>query len=297
MSEMTTNGILCLNKEKDMTSFLCCSVLRNLLEIKKIGHGGTLDPMATGVLPILCGNATKAMDILPIQKKQYLASFQLGITSDTEDIWGTITPVCETFPSEKSIQEVLPAFQGEIQQIPPMMSALKKDGVRLYALARQGIEIEREARTVHIENCSLVNYDQKTGKGTLNCTVSKGTYIRSLIHDIGQALQTGAVMSGLVRTMSAGYTIDQCVTLEELRNMTLEQRRNLILPTDTAFHVYEAIEVTPAQGIRFQNGGSLFLNRLPKEVSDICRVYSEGVFLGLGIPKGDQLALYKQFPI
>lgn len=295
-NDTTKNGILCLNKDADMTSFLCCSVMRGLLGIKKIGHGGTLDPMATGVLPILCGSATKAMDILPIHDKRYLASFQLGKTSDTQDVWGTITENTTTFPSKEFVLKTIKQFVGDIQQIPPMMSALKKDGVRLYTLARQGIEIEREPRPVHIYSIDLIEYDQKTGCATIDCLVSKGTYIRSLCHDIGQSLGTGAIMTSLQRTMAAGYSIDQCFTLSQLREMDMEERYSHILPIDSAFSVYEKVDVSPAQGVRFSNGGSLFLDRLNTPVTGIVRVYAENEFLGLGSPQDDQMIPYKLFP-
>lgn len=291
------NGILCLNKDVDMTSFLCCSVMRGLLKTKKIGHGGTLDPNATGVLPILCGNATKAMDILPVSDKRYIADFQLGCVSDTQDVWGNVETVTDSFPCIEKVKEALTHFVGSIEQLPPMMSALKKDGVRLYTLARQGIEVEREKRAVTVYSCSLMDYDENTGKGKIDCFVSKGTYIRTICHDLGQLLKTGAIMTSLCRTMAAGFTLEECKTLEELRHMSLEERFALIKPVDTAFSVYPAIHVTAAQGTRFQNGGFLSLDRLSCPVTGTVRVYANNLFLGLGKPKEEQLYPLKLFPI
>lgn len=297
MNNPSKNGVLLLDKDSNMTSFLCCSVLRGLLGIQKIGHAGTLDPMATGVLPILCGNATKALNFLPVHDKSYLASFQLGKTSDTQDIWGTVTAITEHYPKKQDVLNALKQFEGTITQIPPMMSAKKVDGVRLYSLARQGIEIERKPQTVEVYTCRLESYDEQTGEGTLFCHVSKGTYIRSLCHDLGQQLQTGAIMTSLKRTMASGYTLDQCVTLESLRQMEKEKRLSLLLPTDSIFATLPEITVTAAQSTRFQNGGSLFLDRLENPVCETVRVYSPAhTFLGLGSPKDDQLSPLKLFP-
>ena len=144
------DGILCLDKPQDITSFGCCAVVRRLMKEKKIGHAGTLDPMATGVLPLLLGKATRALSLLPRHDKRYTAVLRFGLTSDTEDIWGKVTAIGGSLPSREQIEEVLPLFRGEIRQTPPMMSAVKQGGVRLYELARQGKEVERESRTVTV---------------------------------------------------------------------------------------------------------------------------------------------------
>ena len=144
------NGLLCLDKPADMTSFSCCAVMRHLLREKKIGHAGTLDPMATGVLPILVGQATKALDWLPVHDKSYTAALRFGLTSDTLDIWGQVTPTGAPLPTLSAVEATLPAFRGALSQIPPMTSAVRQDGVRLYELARRGVEIERPARTVTV---------------------------------------------------------------------------------------------------------------------------------------------------
>ncbi len=298
MSASVLNGVFCLEKPAEMTSFLCCAVMRGVLHQKKIGHGGTLDPMATGVLPILCGNATKAMDILPCGDKRYRAGFRLGFTSNTQDIWGDVTETGVTrFPSVTLVQAALAPLQGDIMQVPPMTSALKKDGVRLYELARKGIEIEREPRPVTVYELTLVEYNEQTGEGIFDCFVSKGTYVRTLCHDMGQALGCGAVMTSLCRTMAAGYTLADCVTLEEAKTMTEDEIHAHLKPTETIFAPYPAVTVTPAQAVRFSNGGALALDRLHTDVTSTVRVKApDGSFLGLGVPQDGELKVSKLFP-
>ena len=291
------DGILCLDKPQEMTSFSCCAAFRRLLNIKKIGHAGTLDPMATGVLPLLVGKATRALELLPDHSKRYTATLRFGYVSDTQDIWGTVTPTGGAIPSRRAVEEALPAFRGAIRQVPPMMSALKKDGVRLYDLARQGIEVEREARPVTIQTLELLDYDETAGELTLDCACSKGTYIRTLCTDLGERLGCGAVMTALRRTKAAGYSLDRCVTMGEARRLagegTLPSR---LMPVDSAFAAYEEIAVTAPQAVRFSNGGALALDRLPRPVGGLVRVYApEGVFLGLGRPADGALKIVRLF--
>lgn len=287
------NGILCIDKPTEMTSFLVCAVMRRLLGVKKVGHGGTLDPNATGVLPLLIGNATKALERLPIQDKRYTATMRFGAVSDTLDIWGEVRETGAPLPTLAAIEAALPAFRGEIKQVPPMTSALKKDGVRLYDLARQGIEIEREARDVSVYNLEIIDFNPQTSELTIDCHCSKGTYIRTICDDLGRALGCGAVMTALRRTMAAGYTIEDCITLDEARayaaDGTLAER---LLPTDSALSAYDAITVSEAQATRFSNGGALALDRLRHAVDGITRVYApDGTFLGLGEPRDGELTV------
>jgi len=209
------DGILCIDKPEGMTSFLCVAVVRRLLGVKKIGHAGTLDPNATGVLPLLIGRATKTLDRLPVQDKSYTATLRFGAVSDTLDVWGQVQETGKPTPSLAEIEAVLPQFRGAILQVPPMASALKKDGVRLYDLARQGIEVEREARPVTVYALELLDYNQQEGLLTLHCACSKGTYIRTLCDDLGRVLGCGAVMTALRRTAAAGYTLDDCITVDD----------------------------------------------------------------------------------
>lgn len=290
------NGIFLLAKPQEMTSFLCCSVMRRLLNTKKIGHAGTLDPMVTGVLPLLCGSATRAVDLLPVHDKRYRAVLRFGLESDTQDIWGTVRETGAAVPSREAVEQALSAFRGDILQVPPMTSALKKDGVRLYELARRDVEIEREARPITVYSLDMLHYDAESGELQLDCYCSKGTYIRTLCHDLGQMLGCGAVMTALSRTMAAGYTLDRCVTLDEVRAMTEEQRKACLLPIDSAFAVYGALTVTEGQARRFRNGGALALDRLDREIVEKTRVYApDGRFLGLGEPNGNELCVLKLF--
>lgn len=287
------DGILCIDKPEEMTSFLCVAILRRLLGVKKIGHAGTLDPNATGVLPLLVGRATKTLDRLPVQDKSYTATLQFGATSDTLDIWGTVTPTNKPYPTLTDIEAALPAFRGNIMQVPPMTSALKKDGVRLYELARQGIEIEREARPVTIYELDLLEYNEKEGQLTLHCACSKGTYIRTLCDDFGRVLGCGAVMTALRRTSAAGYNLADCITLDQAKEMaaagTLADR---LLPMETALAAYPAVTVSAPQAHRFRNGGALALERLRQPVEGPVRVYDpDGVCIALGVPQDGQLKM------
>ena len=278
------NGILCIHKPQDFTSFDVVKKLRGMTKIKKIGHAGTLDPMATGVLPVFLGAATKACDILPNQDKRYTAAFQLGLISNTQDIWGEILDRRESRVTKKDVLSQLSNFCGEIQQIPPMFSAVQINGQRLYDLARKGIEVEREPRTVRIYRLNLLSYDEENRSGTLDISCSKGTYIRTLIHDLGEALGAGGVMTSLTRTEAAGFSLQDCLTFQEveelLRTDSLAQR---VLPVDQVFKTYPAIRLNPVQSRKFLNGVRLDLKRVihPKDVVT-CRIYdSEGSFLGL----------------
>lgn len=288
-------GILCLDKPQEMTSFIACACVRRALGVKKTGHAGTLDPMATGVLPILCGGATRALEWLPDHDKRYLVTVRFGAVSDTQDIWGTVEQTGKPLPTKDALEAALTHFRGDILQTPPMMSAIKKDGVRLYELARKGIEIEREARPVTIHTLELLSFDGETA--VLDCACSKGTYMRVIAADLGQMLGCGALMSGLRRTLAAGFSLEECLTLEQVReevaNGTVAQR---ILPVDRVLGCYPSVTVTEAQANRFRNGGALSLERLRSGIDGVTRVYApDGHFLGLGKPKEEELAVARLF--
>ena len=294
------NGILCVDKPQEMTSFLWCAVLRRLTGEKKVGHAGTLDPMATGVLPLLFGKATRAIPFLPTHNKRYRATLQFGKRSDTLDIWGAVTETGCALPTRTDIEDALPAFRGDILQVPPMVSALKKDGVRLYELARQGIEIEREARPVTVYTLTLDAYDDKTGRLDITCDCSAGTYIRTLCDDLGQALGCGAVMTALRREAAAGYDLSACLTVDACKAAAESGcLHEAILPIDTAFSVYPAVTVTAAQAVRFVNGGELAVDRvsgLPSVTDTPVRVYDpEQNFLGLGKPDCEAVRVLRIF--
>ncbi len=276
-------GIILLDKPNNMTSFSAVNRVRRLLSVKKAGHTGTLDPMATGVLPIALSSCTRFIDFLPVHDKAYVAEARLGVTTDTLDSTGTVLSENEVSVTQEALEKVIKNYIGTIKQIPPMYSAISKDGKRLYELARQGIEIEREAREINIYSLSLTFFENDRFGISVEC--SAGTYIRSLIDDIGRELGCGAVMTALRRTAANGFSIENCVTLEELEKAVSENRQNeYITPVEKCFDIYPDITVTEGQAKRFSNGGELSRDRLRRNPTDgIYRVYSpEGFFLGLG---------------
>lgn len=289
-------GIICINKEKDITSFGVVAKCRGILKEKKAGHTGTLDPMATGVLPVMLGGATRFLNFLPQSDKGYRAGFVLGKTTDTLDITGEVLCEAEVSSTAEDILALLPKFRGKIMQVPPMYSAKSVDGVRLYDLARQGIEIDREACEVEIKKLELVG--EENGEYFIDVLCSKGTYIRSLIDDIGRELGCGAVMTSLERTQAMGFTLENCVTLSQLQ----ERKDNglgfddLIIGVEEIFKDYQRVFVSPAQAKRFSNGGALDLKRIKKQppVDEAVSVYSfDNKFLGLGISDGSELKVLR----
>ena len=294
---MSVNGILCLDKPSDMTSFSCCAVVRRLLGVKKVGHAGTLDPQATGVLPILVGPATRALDFLPDHTKRYVATLRFGAVSDTLDVWGQVEETHKPLPSRAALEAALPAFRGDIFQVPPMVSALKKDGKRLYDLAREGIVVEREARPVTIHALELLSFDEAAGTAVLDCTCSKGTYIRTICDDLGHMLGCGAVMTALRRTVAIGLDESQALSLEKARELAATgELAAQVIPLDVALQEYAPLTVSEAQAVRFRNGGALALNRLKSAPVGLTRVYApDGTFLGLGRPDEFELQVARLF--
>ena len=297
------NGIIVINKPKDFTSFDVVAVMRGVARTKKVGHTGTLDPMATGVLPILFGNATKVQSILPDTDKEYIADFQLGIITDTLDNTGKVLETRPVLVSAEDIENILPLFTGDILQTPPMYSAVQVDGKRLYQLARQGITIEREKRNVHIEHLKLLSFSPTDCTGRLQIRCSKGTYIRSLIDDIGKALRCGGMMTALCRTFACGYDLHNAVTIEQAKALAEENRLESVLQSvEHLFTVYQSVHVSKLQAKRFLNGGQLALERLHLQFfkdNEIIRVKTpENQFIGLGKVNLEQkeLSIYKLFP-
>lgn len=292
------NGILLIDKPADFTSFDVIAKVRGISRFRKIGHGGTLDPQATGVLPLFFGQATRAVDILPDSRKRYHATFRLGCTSNTQDIWGELTPVEGPLPSPEEVIAAAESFRGHSMQLPPMVSAVQVGGVRLYDLARQGLEVEREARPIFLEDLSC-RYDEISGEYRIAVTCSKGTYIRTICHDIGQKLGCGAVLTSIRRTMSAGFEQKSCHTLEELQKAAEEGRfESLLLPTELAFLSLPKITLNPFQTKLYSNGASLDLNRMPpiREAGEFFRVAgADGEFIGIGqrIPATRELKPFK----
>lgn len=298
------NGVIVVNKPQEFTSFDVVAVMRRLCGQKKIGHTGTLDPMAEGVLPILLGSATRAQDILPDSDKSYEAGFALGKTTDTLDIWGQTQGEADSSVTREELENVMEKFRGTISQLPPMYSAVKKNGVRLYDLARQGIVIEREPRTVTISRLELISFDEKTQTGTLAVSCSKGTYIRSLIDDIGQLLGVGGVMTSLLRTRACGYTLDDAVRLDDIRAMSREEIDALVRPTQGLFEEYRQLKVSDKQFKRFSNGGTLDIDKTAvrksakeNEFFRICAPSGEFAGLGRADTVGGVITVYKIFPV
>ncbi len=282
------DGIMVINKPENYTSFDVVAVMRKFLKTKKIGHAGTLDPMATGVLPILAGHATKIQNLLQGYSKEYRAKFQLGLITDTEDTSGKILKKNLVNVDVETLRKVISTFVGEIEQVPPMYSAIKKDGVRLYSLARQGIEVSREKRVVTIDDIELENYNEEMHEATMLVRCSKGTYVRTLCADIGTQLGCGAAMSGLERTRVGGFTLEKSITLDRAKELASENKLDeVLLSIGSVLFKYNAVNVTDAQTIRFLNGGGLALDRISaKDAQDgqKLRVYgTDGKFLGLGV--------------
>lgn len=295
------DGIIAIDKPKGYTSFDVVAVVRKYIKQKKVGHTGTLDPMATGVLPILIGQATKVIPYMTDETKEYVAEFKLGVTSDTLDITGKLSEKKEPHVCFQDMLSVLESFKGEIKQVPPMYSAVSKDGVKLYKLARQGIEVSREARKVTIHNIELIHFDEEKQCGEFFVSCSKGTYVRTLCADMGDIFGCGAVMTGLRRTKACSFSIDQCVSLDGFKDLVerglLEEQ---ILPIDSLLIAYPKVCVTSKQAKRFLNGGELSVDRLSgvKTLQDqtLVRVYSDTKeFISIGRLDGFSLVPVKNF--
>lgn len=295
------DGIIAIDKPEGYTSFDIVAIVRKYIKQKKVGHTGTLDPMATGVLPILIGQATKVIPYMTDETKEYIAKFKLGLTSDTLDITGKLSDQKESSASFQDVLGVLERFKGEIEQVPPMYSAVSKDGVKLYKLARQGIEIQREARKVTVHDIKLRSFDEEKQCGEFFVSCSKGTYVRTLCDDMGDSLGCGAVMSGLRRIKACSFSIDQCISLEDFKDLV---KRDLldekILPIDSLLTSYPKVCVTSKQASRFLNGGKLSVDRLSdvENLQDqtLLRVYSDTYdFISIGRLDMSSLAPVKNF--
>lgn len=290
------SGAILIDKPGSMTSFKVVSELRKILHTKKVGHAGTLDPMATGLLPVLVNKATKIQELLQNGNKEYIAEFKLGITTDTQDITGKIIKEFENVNvSEEQILSSLKKFTGEIVQTPPMYSAISKSGVRLYKLARKGIEIEREKRKINIYSLKLLDFSKKENLVRVLVNCSKGTYIRTLCADIGNYLGCGATLTSLRRTKTCNFSIEKSVKIEELENLKLaEISEKVLIPIDRILENYEFTVLNEENTKNFLNGRKFNINLDIK--GHILRVYSENkIFLGLGKYnfENKELATYK----
>lgn len=278
-------GFLVIDKPTDITSFGAVARVRRIVGEKKAGHTGTLDPMATGVLPVMLGGATRFAPLIATNDKSYRATIRLGLTTDTLDITGKVLSTAKVTAGVDNFEQVLKTFVGDIQQLPPMFSAISKDGVRLYELARQGVEVERQERPVTIYCANLLSANEESHEYVVDVSCSAGTYIRTLAADIGTVLGCGGVLTALRRTRANGFSLEESVTLEQLENAVQngEVEKHLI-PVDKVLEPYPAVKVTPAQAVRFKNGGALDLARIEQQNSPgYFRVYAnEKDFLGVG---------------
>ena len=282
------NGIVIVDKPEGWTSQDVVSKLRGVFKTRRIGHGGTLDPMATGVLPVFVGRATRGVEFFEHAEKTYETLLQLGMTTDTEDITGKVLTQQDAFVTGEMLEEVLPKFRGEILQVPPMYSALKVNGQKLYDLARKGKEVERQPRPITIHELTLLGMEAEGIRLRVRC--SKGTYIRTLCKDIGQALGCGGCMAALRRVSAGEYTAQQAVPLQTL--IESEDPGAYLLPVDSMFRQYPAVTLTPKQEKCCCNGVAFTCNL----AEGTYRVYGEnGEFLALSHMVEGKLTTIKSF--
>lgn len=290
-------GLIILDKPKDMTSFGAVARVRRICSEKKCGHTGTLDPMATGVMTVMLGGATRFCELLPSHDKAYIASFKLGVRTDTLDITGTVLETKPVEATAEQVKEALKEFEGDISQLPPMYSAVSVNGQRLYDLARKGIEVERKPREVTVFSIELLSANEEDAEYSIAVECSSGTYIRTLIDDLGAKLGCGAVMTDLRRTKANGFSLENAITIEELARLAESgELEKAVIPVDKALEDYPVIQVTQPQAKRFSNGGELFIQRLkcPKMLG-IFRVYDpEENFIGLGEIDGSEFLKVKR---
>lgn len=286
-------GLILLNKPSGITSFGAVAKIKRAAHEKRVGHTGTLDPMATGVLPVLLGRATALSGLMLDADKRYTATVRLGVATDTDDITGTVIKNGEVNVTSERLNNAVSHFTGEIMQSPPAYSALKKDGVRLYTLARRGETVEVPERRVTVFSADVVSYINEKNEFAVNFHVSKGTYIRSLARDIGEFLGCGACLSSLCRTYTGGFSLSQCVSPDALNERNISE---YILSEEKAVEYLKEVQVTKKQAVRFSNGGQLGFERLKGITfteNELVRVKCENLFLGIGradIAK-DQLAV------
>lgn len=275
-----SNGILILNKPENITSHDAVAKIRRLFGTRQVGHTGTLDPMATGVLPILIGRAVKASEYAVNHNKSYVAGLKLGIVTDTGDITGKILSEEKKLPSKEEVSAAVSLFKGEIMQTPPMYSALKVGGEKLCDLARRGISVEREARKINIFDISCTPVSPEKGEYTLSVSCSKGTYIRSLCEDIGAKLGCGGTMSSLIRTSSGGFSLSNSHTLEELEALSEEERDSLLIDTEKLFSDNKIIRLPDFFAKLALSGNEIYLKKIgvTLDEGELVRLYDSSFF-------------------
>ena len=282
------DGIVIVDKPQGWTSQDVVSKLRGVFKTRRIGHGGTLDPLATGVLPVFVGRATRGVEFFEHAQKTYEAVLRLGVSTDTEDITGTVLEEKQVRVTQQQLLQALEQFRGDILQVPPMYSAIKVNGQKLYDLARKGKEVERQPRPVTIFKLECLGFDGASARLLVHC--SKGTYIRTLCKDIGAALGCGGCMEALRRVSAGSYTIEQAVRLQEL--VESEDPGKYLMPVDSLFESYERVTLTPKQTLRCRNGNSFSVALM----DGTYRAYSpEGEFLMLAKVENGVMSTVKSF--
>ena len=286
------NGIIIIDKPAGWTSMDVCAKLRGILREKRVGHGGTLDPMATGVLPVFVGQATRAVEFAENSRKEYVAGLRLGQVTNTQDTSGETLETHPVTASRADVEIALGRFLGDIQQIPPMYSAIKINGQKLYELARRGQEVERKPRSITIHELELL--EGADADYLLRVRCSKGTYVRTLCHDLGRALGCGGCMSSLRRTRAGSFTLSQAVTMQQVLNFAAEQApQALLMPVDAVFSMHPPLIVTMGQAAKLKNGAQI---KDWQFRPGTYRVYAEdGEFLLLGRVENGGLTTIKSF--
>ncbi len=285
------NGIILVDKPMGYTSHDVVAKLRGILHERRIGHSGTLDPMATGLLVVFVGRATRAVEFAESHEKEYLAALRFGIVTDTQDITGKVLEESGNTVTLEELEGILPQFTGDIMQVPPMYSAIKVDGKKLYDLARSGVEIERKSRPVTIKELEILG--EEKGDCLLRVVCSKGTYIRTLCHDIGQRLGTGAALSSLRRTKAGNFSVENAHTIDEIREL-LEKGEidKALMPVDTLFGEYPPVTISDWQLKKCHCGNSFETS----EADGKYRVYDlDGNFLMLGTVENGIMSTVKSF--
>ncbi|MBQ8603585.1 MAG: tRNA pseudouridine(55) synthase TruB [Oscillospiraceae bacterium] len=294
--QIDRNGILILYKPQGWTSFDVIAKARGILSTRKVGHSGTLDPMATGVLPVFMGRATKAVDMQIIKDKEYIATFKLGLNTDTGDVTGEVINQRPVTATKEDVLAEMENFRGEITQLPPMYSAVKINGQPLYKLARRGVtveNVERKPRKAVIKELVMLEDDSlEENEYKIRVLCSEGTYIRTLVEDMGENLGCGAVLSSLSRTKACGYTLEDCITLEELQQARADDTiDSLIVNTDTVFMHLDRIDLSPELAKRLLNGAR---SRIAKPDGDY-RVYYRDKFYAIANVAEKKMSVVKLF--
>jgi tRNA pseudouridine55 synthase len=284
------NGILLVDKPQDWTSHDVVAKLRGVFGERRIGHSGTLDPLATGLLVVFLGKATKAVEFSEAAEKEYIAHLRLGLETDTQDITGSVLHTSNSVPNATQVESVLQQYRGEILQIPPMYSAIKVNGQKLYDVARRGGEVERAPRPITIHALSLLG--EQNGDYILKVCCSKGTYIRTLCHDIGRALGCGGVMTALRRTRVGSYNVQDAHTVSAIADLDRAASEALLLPLDSVFSEYPALTLSASDAAHCRNGRPFVL-----DLSDgTYRLYdSGGQFLMLAAVESENVRALKRF--